>query len=296
MRISLARALFRKPRLLLLDEPTNHLDLHAVIWLEGYLQKWKHTLVTRARARARTLFPILNPDPNPNPNPNPNPIPNPDPKPKPNPDPNPNRVPNPDPKPNPHPHPHPSPTQVVVSHDRDFMTTVCTDILHCWQRKLMPYQGAYDVFEKVFASKVSAAPLPSPPHPLTPSSPHPLPSQVEEYNAAYEAQQKRMNALKKEGKVTKALNAKDGAASDKHRSSRSNPNPNPNPKPNPNPNPNPDPVPNPDQADEAARLYLPHVSPISPLHLPCISQAEEAARGRARQERQGQGGRGLGEI
>ena len=91
MRISLARALFRKPRLLLLDEPTNHLDLHAVIWLEGYLQKWKHTLV-------------------------------------------------------------------VVSHDRDFLTTVCTDILHCWQKKLMPYQGAYDVFEKVFASKASATP------------------------------------------------------------------------------------------------------------------------------------------
>ena len=93
MRISLARALFRKPRLLLLDEPTNHLDLHAVIWLEGYLQKWKHTLV-------------------------------------------------------------------VVSHDRDFLTTVCTDILHCWQKKLMPYQGAYDIFEKVFASKVSALPPP----------------------------------------------------------------------------------------------------------------------------------------
>ena len=95
MRISLARALFRKPRLLLLDEPTNHLDLHAVIWLEGYLQKWKHTLV-------------------------------------------------------------------VVSHDRDFLTTVCTDILHCWQKKLMPYQGAYDIFEKVFASKVSALPPPPP--------------------------------------------------------------------------------------------------------------------------------------
>ena len=40
---------------------------------------------------------------------------------------------------------------------------------------------------------------------------------MEEYNAAYEAQQKRMNALKKEGKVTKALNAKDGAASDKQK-------------------------------------------------------------------------------
>ena len=40
---------------------------------------------------------------------------------------------------------------------------------------------------------------------------------MEEYNAAYDAQQKRMNALKKEGKVTKALNAKDGAASDKQK-------------------------------------------------------------------------------
>ena len=87
MRLSLARALFRKPRLLLLDEPTNHLDLHAVIWLEEYLQKWKHTLV-------------------------------------------------------------------VVSHDRDFLTTVCTDILHCWQKKLVHYKGSYAIFERVFASKL----------------------------------------------------------------------------------------------------------------------------------------------
>jgi len=85
MRISLARALFRKPRLLLLDEPTNHLDLHAVIWLEGYLQKWKHTLV-------------------------------------------------------------------VVSHDRDFLSTVCTDTLHCWQSKLQHYAGSYDTFAKVRCS------------------------------------------------------------------------------------------------------------------------------------------------
>ena len=127
MRISLARALFRKPRLLLLDEPTNHLDLHAVIWLEGYLQKWKHTLV-------------------------------------------------------------------VVSHDRDFLTTVCTDILHCWQKKLQPYSGSYDVFEKVFASK------------------------LDEYQKEYERQQKKMKALKKEGKVTKELTkGGGGAASDRQK-------------------------------------------------------------------------------
>ena len=121
MRISLARALFRKPRLLLLDEPTNHLDLHAVIWLEGYLQKWKHTLV-------------------------------------------------------------------IVSHDRDFLTTVCTDILHCWQKKLMHYSGNYAVFERVFASK------------------------LDEYKKEYDRQQKRLKDLRKQGKVSKDLGKRDGGA------------------------------------------------------------------------------------
>lgn len=34
-----------EPELLLLDEPTNHLDFEAIIWLSGYLQSWKGTVV-----------------------------------------------------------------------------------------------------------------------------------------------------------------------------------------------------------------------------------------------------------
>lgn len=45
MRIALARALFLNPSFLLLDEPTNHLDMEAVVWLEGYLAKFKRILL-----------------------------------------------------------------------------------------------------------------------------------------------------------------------------------------------------------------------------------------------------------
>ena len=86
--------------------------MHAVIWLEGYLQKWKHTLV-------------------------------------------------------------------VVSHDRDFLTTVCTDILHCWQRKLVHYTGNYEVFEKVHKQR------------------------TEDYQKEYERQQKQLKALKLTAKEKK---------------------------------------------------------------------------------------------
>ena len=47
-----ARALFIEPDVLLLDEPTNHLDLHAVLWLEEYLQGWGKSLVVVSHARS----------------------------------------------------------------------------------------------------------------------------------------------------------------------------------------------------------------------------------------------------
>ena len=45
VRLNLARALMCRSDLLLLDEPTNHLDLDAVIWLEGWLQGYRGTLI-----------------------------------------------------------------------------------------------------------------------------------------------------------------------------------------------------------------------------------------------------------
>jgi ATP-binding cassette subfamily F protein 3 len=45
MRLNLAQALMCRSDLLLLDEPTNHLDLDAVLWLEGWLNSYRGTLM-----------------------------------------------------------------------------------------------------------------------------------------------------------------------------------------------------------------------------------------------------------
>lgn len=44
-RVALACALLKECDILMLDEPTNHLDQEMIIWLEGYLKKWKKGLI-----------------------------------------------------------------------------------------------------------------------------------------------------------------------------------------------------------------------------------------------------------
>ena len=44
-RLGLARLLLAAPDILLLDEPTNHLDVHAVEWLEVFMQSYQSAYV-----------------------------------------------------------------------------------------------------------------------------------------------------------------------------------------------------------------------------------------------------------
>lgn len=43
---------------------------------------------------------------------------------------------------------HYSKTLIMVSHDRDFLNNVATDIVHLHNKKLIKYKGNYESFEK----------------------------------------------------------------------------------------------------------------------------------------------------
>lgn len=44
-KISIARALLRKPKILILDEPNNNLDEESKNWLENFIREYKGTLI-----------------------------------------------------------------------------------------------------------------------------------------------------------------------------------------------------------------------------------------------------------
>ena len=50
-RINLARLILEDTDILLLDEPTNHLDLNATEWLEGYLERFRGTVLAISHDR-----------------------------------------------------------------------------------------------------------------------------------------------------------------------------------------------------------------------------------------------------
>jgi ATPase subunit of ABC transporter with duplicated ATPase domains len=42
-------------------------------------------------------------------------------------------------------------TIIIVSHDRDFLNNLSTDVVHLYNKRLIRYKGNYDAFEKQLA-------------------------------------------------------------------------------------------------------------------------------------------------
>uniref|UniRef100_A0A0C9RI79 TSA: Wollemia nobilis Ref_Wollemi_Transcript_18747_2680 transcribed RNA sequence n=1 Tax=Wollemia nobilis TaxID=56998 RepID=A0A0C9RI79_9CONI len=78
-------------------------------------------------------------------------------------------------------------TLVVVSHDRDFLNTVCTDIIHLHDEKLHFYRGNFDSFESGYEQK------------------------RKETNKKYEIYEKQMKAAKRSGNRVQQEKVKDRA-------------------------------------------------------------------------------------
>ncbi|CAD6198037.1 unnamed protein product [Caenorhabditis auriculariae] len=70
-------------------------------------------------------------------------------------------------------------TLLIVSHDQGFLDSVCTDIIHLQDQKLYEYRGNYTLFKKMYVQK------------------------MKELIKAFDQQEKRLKALKKEGKSSK---------------------------------------------------------------------------------------------
>ncbi|XP_008068889.1 ATP-binding cassette sub-family F member 3 isoform X1 [Carlito syrichta] len=117
MRLALARALFARPDLLLLDEPTNMLDVRAILWLENYLQ----VSATDTGGWGKSASKILGAwDLTASPNWACHPV---------------------------TPQTWPS-TILVVSHDRNFLNAIATDIIHLHSQRLDGYRGDFETFIK----------------------------------------------------------------------------------------------------------------------------------------------------